>query len=539
MKKGKEPLGAIPTPRSIVTLMVTIAFDYVPRSMNQTRKSESVMVLDNSVGDGRFLFTIMEHWKKHKKKRKIALNLTLHGVDINNSSIKICESNKKEFQPDPDIDISFKTGNALIGYVKPPMNLKKGFNQKKLSVSFFNNLNIDQPSARLKDTVFHWFYEWPFPNSDDGYDLCIGNPPFGISFSIEEKNFYKRTYKSIDPEVESYLLFVERSIHLLRDGGFLVFLIPNNFTTNYRYQVFREFLLESLVLKKIIMLDNNIFPQVSVETCIIVGYKKTKDEVHLANQVEFSKYSIKDGFSQIKKNEQLLIMNQMFKYIVPDMKTETTQILIKMEESAFLLEDIAYISRGIEFGFNSPHTSNQRTKHSVPLIAGRNIQKYTIKGEKRFVEFDSTRKSIFKDKSMYTTPKILLRRIGHELIAVYDPNNIFCVCDVYLIRFKKKWVHIPLNHLEIILNSSLLTFYLNHKFQTIKKVFPKIPIGYLKQLPIKLPFSSEEVELIEKLGFMKRKITPSGMNDMEKMILNHYKLSQSQKQVVKSFKPFI
>ena len=55
-----------------------------------------------------------------------------------------------------------------------------------------------------------------------------------------------------------------------------------------------------------------------------------------------------------------------------------------------ILEDIAYISRGIELGFNSKFTSEKPfTQDSVPLIAGRNIQKFGLIGEKRYIEFDS------------------------------------------------------------------------------------------------------------------------------------------------------
>ena len=518
--------------------MVKLAFENLTEAAQQTNNSESTTILDNSVGDGRFLFGIVNHWKKLKKNRSFNRSLTLHGVDINKDSIKICESKKNELSNDEKLDISFKTGNALIGYIRPPIDMKGIFDVRNLDKSFFDEATYSQLDVSLKDKAFHWFHEWPAPNSNEGYDLCIGNPPFGISFSTEEKNFYKSLYEGIDPEVESYLLFVERSIHLLRDGGFLVFLIPNNFTTNYRYQIFRDFLLENLALRKIIMLDNHIFPQVSVETCIIVGYKKERDEVSLTNSIEFSKYSVKGGFSQIGSNEQVSIMNEKFRYIVPDKTIETTSILAKMEKEAFFLEDIAYISRGIEFGYHSPLTSKlPTTKMSVPLIAGRNIQKFTLLGKNRFVDFDSDRKSIFKNKTLYTSPKILLRRIGHELIAVYDPNKLFCVCDVYIISFRPQWSHIPLEHLEILLNSSLLTFYLNHKFYTVKKIFPKIPISYLKQLPIKLPFSSVEVKNIEKFGFLKREITKESLNYIENMVLDLYGLTKSQKRIIKTFKP--
>ena len=95
-----------------------------------------------------------------------------------------------------------------------------------------------------------------------------GHPKVG-----EEKTYFKQRYQSVDPEVESYILFVERSVELLKERGLLTFLIPHNFATNYRYQEFRNFLFENMAIQKIIMLKDNVFPEVAVETSILMGYK--------------------------------------------------------------------------------------------------------------------------------------------------------------------------------------------------------------------------------------------------------------------------
>jgi hypothetical protein len=508
--------------------------------LNEIIGVHDIRILDNSVGDGRFLFEIADHLKYLQKSNGLTCKLTLHGLDINRESIRKCETVYEKLPPLNNVDFSFKTGNALIGYIKG-INLMEGkITKEKLNISFFERIGIKQPNIQLRDTAFHWFYEWPIPNAAVGYDICIGNPPFGISFSSEEKNIFKSIYKGIDPEIESYLLFIERSLYLLREGGVLIFLIPNNFTTNFRYKVFREFLLQTLNLKKIIMLDNNVFPRVSVETCIVLGYKKFKDEKNSNNNIEFSKFSIGEGFSQFRRNDQSYIMGQKLKFILPDKASEITNIIERMEKDAVILGEIVHISRGIELGFNSKFTSEKPiTNESVPLIAGRNIQKFAIIGEKRYIEFDSNQKSIFKNKSIYTKPKLMVRRIGHELIVAYDPNNLFCVCDVYLITLKSRWSQIQLKHLEIILNSSLLTFYLNHKFKTVKKIFPKIAISYLKQLPIKLPFSAKEWESIEEIikdGEFQDKVNG---RKLDEIILNHYSIPKIQRQIVKRFKPII
>ncbi len=533
--KIKEPLGAIPTPKSIVKIMVDLSYEFITHFLQESTTSNSMYVLDNSVGDGRFLFGIVEKWNTITEINRRGCKLVLHGLDINKDSITKCKTDRNNFSDIKGIEISFKTGNALIGYVKPVKINEKEIVDENLTESYFNKIDQSLQNLNLKKSVFHWFYEWSKPNSKDGYHICIGNPPFGIKFSSEEKNIFKRMYQGVDPEVESYLLFVERSISLLREGGLIIFLIPNNFTTNYRYEEFRKFLLQNLSIKRIIMLGSNVFPTVSVETCILIGYKEPHAKKSSTNFIEFSNYSLEKGFSSIQISDQNFILNQEFKYIVPDMSTEISGILKTIEENSIPLADIASISRGIELGFQSELTSDEPTStQSVPLIAGRNIEKFLIKGKYRYIDYDSNQKSIFKNKSLYKQPKILLRRIGHELIAALDPNELFCVCDVYIITLKPQWSHVPLKHLEIILNSPLLTFYLNHKFKTVKKIFPKIPISYLKQLPIKLPFSPKEESLIQNIRKELKFLEKESFNSLNELIFRVYRITKSQKTIVES-----
>ncbi|TAE70336.1 MAG: methyltransferase, partial [Bacteroidetes bacterium] len=120
------------------------------------------------------------------------------------------------------------------------------------------------------------------------------------------------------------------------------------------------------------------------------------------------------------------------------------------------------------------------TKNAKPLIAGRCINKYKIIFENRYVIFDEKDVSNFKTKHIYESEKILVRRIGTEIIATFDDQKYYNVCDVYNLLSK----NINLKYILGFLNSKLMSFYLQTQFKNAKKLFPKIPIAYLKQLPI-------------------------------------------------------
>lgn len=87
----------------------------------------------------------------------------------------------------------------------------------------------------------------------------------------------------------------------------------------------------------------------------------------------------------------------------------------------------------------------------------------------------------------------MVRRIGHNLMAVFDKEKHFCVCDVYIIRLKSFQSDSEYFYLEALLNSAVMSFYFKNHFTTLKKIFPKIPIKYLKEIPVKLPLNSSRI----------------------------------------------
>jgi len=514
VKKSVNIFGVVPTPPHFVDLMINLILE--TKTFWDSQKSSEIFILDSSVGDGRFLFEFAKSWLNSRDQ---SYQITLHGLDIKQESIDRCKTSKNKFPANSNICLSFKTGNALIGDHK------------------YAGENVTDDLVPIPSTPFHWNKEWPSP---EGYDICLGNPPFGLSFTPEEKKYFKHRYRSVDPEVESYLLFVERSVELLKEGGLLTFLIPNNFATNYRYQEFRNFLFENMAIQKIIMLKDKVFTEVAVETCILVGYKDTQPVKEKQQMIEFSEYSKNEGFSKLHKDRQDKLWEEDNRFLVPLKSSNYKKILKAIARGTTSLGEIVSISRGIELGFNSDLTSDIENSSLVPLVAGRNIHKFFIDEKIRFIKFDRNQKRIYKDIKLYNQSKILLRRIGHSLIAAYDPNNLFCVCDVYILTLRPEWSDLNLRYIELILNSSLLTFYLNHRYLSVKNLFPKIPIRYLKQLPVKIPQNTpfektmnRYLEGIDRSGQLEEK--KELIEEMDHFIYKTYKLTDDQIKTIEEY----
>ena len=66
-----------------------------------------------------------------------------------------------------------------------------------------------------------------------GFDIVIGNPPYGAKFSAIEKRILNCIYADCNvPDYESADFFIELGFNILKPKGSLAFIIPNMFMAN-------------------------------------------------------------------------------------------------------------------------------------------------------------------------------------------------------------------------------------------------------------------------------------------------------------------
>ena len=74
---------------------------------------------------------------------------------------------------------------------------------------------------------------WMFGRSlTDGFDIVIGNPPYLRIQGIQQANpvaadYYKKHYESATGSFDLYVIFIERGLQLIRDGGVLNYINPD------------------------------------------------------------------------------------------------------------------------------------------------------------------------------------------------------------------------------------------------------------------------------------------------------------------------
>ena len=88
---------------------------------------------------------------------------------------------------------------------------------------------------------FHWRIDFGWIIKEGGFDIIIGNPPYGklknLKIPKEEKDklskIYKALYDSIGTNIDFYKLFLKRGIDLVKNEGYYSFLMPIMFWGDY------------------------------------------------------------------------------------------------------------------------------------------------------------------------------------------------------------------------------------------------------------------------------------------------------------------
>lgn len=109
---------------------------------------------------------------------------------------------------------------------------------------------------------------------EPAYDVTIANPPYGLKIPLQYRKEIKRAYPKIYAR-ESYALFFEFSLRLLREGGRYVFIVPDTFLHLTYHRPLRRALVTRGAPTHIIQFRSSRFQSVNFgygNLCIIAGH---------------------------------------------------------------------------------------------------------------------------------------------------------------------------------------------------------------------------------------------------------------------------
>ena len=282
---------------------------------------EKIRVLDPACGSGSFLiksFDILnEYWKdKDKDYAQAQLDTTGQGTTFTRK-VKVLQNNIFGVDLDKQA-VEIAQLNLLLKIAE------KGHRLPLLQQNIkCGNSLIDDPEF-AGDKAFDWEEEFKEIEEEGGFDVVIGNPPYvsikGIDFNI--RRYYEVKYTTAIGRFDLYALFIDRAFQLVRNRGFISFIMPAKYLNNIQFAQSRKLLIENGNIS-VVFIDDKVFSDASVDSIIIVFQKtnkkkKTYDTFKISNQnlvklseIEASIINEKNGY--IFKIETNATANQIIK----------------------------------------------------------------------------------------------------------------------------------------------------------------------------------------------------------------------------------
>jgi type I restriction-modification system DNA methylase subunit len=442
----------------------------------------SITILDPACGSGAFLnqaltFLMEEHQRidaMFKSLYDVPISLTdnviqilennIFGVDINEESVEIAR-------------LSLWLRTAKVG---------RKLNDLSRNVLCGNSLISDPDVAGA--SAFDWQKAFPQVFEKGGFDVVIGNPPYVVYlksiFGEKALNYVNKHYNYAEYNPNTYALFTELALKLLKPCGFLGFIIPNSWMHNKYFSKMRNGVYSKQV-QEIVYLKNTVFQEV-VETVIILlqNIDIISDGIKLTTDIIENKYIIqKFNIENYKTGYNPFIQN--------------TNSLIHKLDAQTILKDFAMIYRGLETTNNEKWiTTALIDENHKPILLGKDVNKYFTQYSGSYVNFIKEATKSNANETFYSKNKILMRRTGSSIIANLDFTKIFALKNLYLI--------IPKDENDIYsilgqLNSKLLNYYHKCKTSAENKAFAQFSGEYIEQFPYTVKGSSAFKVVIEQM----------------------------------------
>jgi type I restriction-modification system DNA methylase subunit len=456
-------------------------------------------------------------WRLTLGERKRILLDCIYGVDIDAQAVEVTklslllkvlegESQLMLFHERalPDLDTNIKRGNSL---------LEPDFGQLNLG----GDLDVDD-EVRLAPFSYSAEFKRVFERKNPGFDAVIGNPPYVLLQWLDDpevESYLEAKYESARYKINTYQVFTERAVQLLRPGGMFGFITPSSYLRNKYAQGLREFVLRTSSLEAIRVFRYPVFKRVSEDTCITLLRKVVPAAKHEV-AIVFS-----DGPEDVEAEhsipQELWAKNPQREFGVSGDQA-SAELASRMDHDSVRLGDFGTAYFGIQtFSRDTYVSSVPRTARYRAVIDGGNIEAYFVKPPTESVDFRPSAIKSGGNADVYLEPRIGVRQIGETPVAALLPSGILTLNTVYNIYFTKPTSYDLKFVLAVICSAPLRWYWRQANFDQ-KRTFPKIKKEALLGIPIpRVDFSVKSqaadhdhvVKLVDDVMATKTKISTS------------------------------
>ena len=460
------------------------------------------------------------------------------------------------------------------------------------AVKVLSNLESERDeitSNKIFENAFEWRFEFPEVLNDDGefvgFDVVIGNPPYGAELNDSLKDFLKDKYDLYHTRwTDTFNYFIGHSIEISKDKSCICLIVPNNFLFQNEYEKSRRKVIEQNKVINVINLGDGAFVDAEVPTCIILlsksktdnyllGYadlrKEIKNEKLFLNTHFFSSSrdeileSISVSFSTDKigasitkrKKDSIITIDTIAEEVANGIQPTGDKIFRLSPAKIFELdiepEILKKVLTGSDFNKYLINDTGYKIIYSTKDV---DINKFPkcLKYLQQFKEQLSKKRETIKGtlpwwslhwpryKGLFEEEKIIFRQTSDTIICGYDIDGYYAMNTVLILKTKKEYKNqFPYKFLLGILNSKLINYLYKQITQEENRVFAEVKPINIRKLPI-IDCSTFEkqhiINLVDKILSIKKKNSNSAILDLEnqidRLVYHLYDLTEEEINIV-------
>lgn len=526
--------GVVYTPETLANFTAKLLLSET--TFNIFDSKNNVTVLDPACGEGMLL-------KEFSREFRIHHNIPIYsvGVDIEE---EVIHNNKKSYND----TYRFICKNTII------------------------------PSNKLT-AISYWKHQMKAPS------FIIANPPWSSEKIFSKSDLSRAGYEFYTGQYDSYVLFIELCLKLVKKGGMLAFIIPDSLFSVENKKL-REYLLKHTQIRVIARLGEKLFPNINRATSVIIlkNSVPTLDSttkcyrLDTTDRKKFLAGSLDIFDSYIQKKHSVLQKrfedNQNYVFDI-DARREEEFLLKKIETNHIDWNKLFHFGRGVEIsksgivvkcehcqsvqGYSKKHlklgskvcqacgkittvnesnifniiSTTNKTGY-VPMYVGENLHRYSFDGI-RYILLNVNGIN-YKSSKLYYPPKILIRKTGLGISACIDYESTYISQTIYSCNFIQKNNPVPLEYYLGVLNSRVMYyFYLKKYGENEWKSHPYLTKNIIFSLPIR-QVDDSNLEVCQKIAKLVQKIQKNYSRELdleiEKLVLKLYDINQEECDII-------
>lgn len=353
------------------------------------------------------------------------------------------------------------------------------------------------------------------------FDIIVGNPPWGSDFSEADALQCRRVFKTaIGKSIESYDLFVEKALSMLKHKGVLAFVLPEAILSVAAHDTVRRLIIDSCSFRFISYLGN-VFSGVQCPS-IILGITPDDKKTVVGCKVS-------TGNNTFVISKPRAFSDGMLSLNVSDEENQCLDAISNIKNATYL-KGKAKFALGIVTGNNKEYISTEKKDDNEIILKGSDIQRYSMTPSGNYIRFVPESFQQVAPVEMYRAKeKLLYRFISEVPVFTYDDRQTLSLnsCNIVIPDIDG----LEMKYILAILNSSVAAYFISKKFNSVKLLR-----SHIEQMPIPVVPMDVQVSIIKKVDrIMSSSENISGLyEDLDSDIMELYGLATKHSDVIKN-----